>query len=201
MFSNFKGQSMSQFEFIFSLYSLLLGFSLVELLSGLGRTLKLRLHLEASAHSGVRIGWLTPLLGLFVMLDLLSFWSSAWVVRHQLSVSGLTLMATMLFASAYYLAAHLVFPDDPAKHRDLDEHYFKVRRVVFAVLFVLLLVQLVFYALTPELAERLSTPRFAVWTAILVALMGAALRVKSKRFNLLVLIALNLRYVSTFVLY
>jgi hypothetical protein len=31
---------MSQFEFIFSLYSLLLGLSLVELLSGLGRTVK-----------------------------------------------------------------------------------------------------------------------------------------------------------------
>ena len=192
---------MSQFEFIFSLYSLLLGFSLVELLSGLGRTLKLRLQVEASAHSAVRIGWLTPLLGLFVMLDLLSFWSSAWVVRNQLSVSGLTLMATMLFASAYYLAAHLVFPDDPAKHSDLDAHYFKVRRVVFAVLFVLLLVQLVFYALTPELAVRLSSPRFVVWTAILVVLMGAALLVKSKRLNLLVLIALNLRYVSTYVLY
>ena len=66
---------MSQFEFIFSLYSLLLGLSLVELLSGLGRTVKARLHTDSTTVDAFRIGWLTPMLGLFVMLDLLSFWS------------------------------------------------------------------------------------------------------------------------------
>ena len=72
---------MSQFEFIFSLYSLLLGLSLVELLSGLGKTVKARLHVDEEAKAGYRVGWLTPLLGLFVMLDLLSFWGAAWAVR------------------------------------------------------------------------------------------------------------------------
>ena len=47
---------MSQFEFIFSLYSLLLGLSLVELLSGLGKTVKARLHVDEEAKAGYRIG-------------------------------------------------------------------------------------------------------------------------------------------------
>ena len=57
---------MSHFEFLFSLFSLLLGLSLVELISGLGRTLKAYLHTDEKsvAISGYRIGWLTPLLGL-----------------------------------------------------------------------------------------------------------------------------------------
>ena len=75
---------MSQFEFIFTLYSLLLGLSLVELLSGLGRTVKARLHVDETVADAFKIGWLTPLLGLFVMLDLLSFWSAAWSVRDMI---------------------------------------------------------------------------------------------------------------------
>lgn len=191
---------MSQFEFIFSLYSLLLGFSLVELLSGLGRTLKSRLHIESGRKRIFRIGWLTPLLGLYVMLDLLSFWTAAWVVRDMLSVSGATLMATMLFASAYYLATHLVFPDNPSTVNDLDDHYFRVRRVVIAVLFVLLMVQLGFYASVPELAGKLLNPAALALTAVLIGLMIAAFIFKNKEVNIAVLGALVLRYMIVYVI-
>ncbi len=191
---------MSQFEFIFSLFSLLLGFSLVELLSGLGRTLKSRLHVESADQATFRIGWLTPLLGLFVMLDLLSFWISAWVVRDILTVSGTTLMGTMLFASAYYLAAHLVFPDIPAIVSDLDDHYFHVRRVVLAVMLVLLLVQLGYYASVPQLAEKLANPLSLALTLVLIALMAAAFVFKSKSVNIAVLVALVIRYMLVYIL-
>lgn len=63
---------MSEFEFVFVLYSLVLGLSLVELLTGLGRTLEFKLARDA-ADRAFRIGWLTPLLAVFVILDLLSF--------------------------------------------------------------------------------------------------------------------------------
>jgi hypothetical protein len=195
-----KGGLMSQFEFLFSLYSLLLGFSLVELLSGLGKTLKSRLNVKANGGNAFRIGWLTPLLGLFVMLDLLSFWSAAWTARDMLSVSGATLMSTMLFASAYYLAAHLVFPDEPEKINDLDNHYFSVRRVVIAVLFILLLVQLVFYASNAQLLLRITQPFPMAMTAILIVLMLSAFIFKNKSLNIAALAALIARYVFIYAL-
>lgn len=191
---------MSRFEFIFTLYSLLLGLSLVELISGLGRTLKARLHVDDIGAAALKIGWLTPLLGFFVMLDLLSFWSAAWAVRDMISVIGATLMAIMLFASSYYLAAHLVFPDVIPSDGDLDKHYFRVRRVVIGVLFILLCVQLGFYMSQAELALRLVAPIPLALTVVLVALMAAAFFVKSKAANIIVLAALICRYVVVYVL-
>ena len=99
---------MSDFEFVFSLFGLLLGLSLAEVLGGLARTIEVRLRPETA----VRIGWLTPLMAAFVVLDLLSFWQAAWVGRNFVGVSGHTLMAITAFASAYYIAARLVFPHD-----------------------------------------------------------------------------------------
>ncbi len=191
---------MSQFEFIFSLYSLLLGLSLVELLSGLGRTLKARLHADAEDGQQFRIGWLTPLLGLFVMLDLLSFWSAAWAVRDLLTVSGATLMSIMLFASAYYLAAHLVFPDKVPEHGDLDPHYFRVRRTILAVLLALLVVQVGFYASVPELSTRLFSPLAIGLTIVLVVLMLGVFLAKTKVANTILLSALVARYAIVYVL-
>lgn len=191
---------MSQFEFIFTLYSLLLGLSLVELLSGLGRTVKARLHVDETLADAFKIGWLTPLLGLFVMLDLLSFWSAAWTVRDMIEVNGATLMAIMLFASSYYMAAHLVFPDDIPTDGDLDPHYFRVRRIVVGVLLVLLFVQLGFYLTQPALAPRLTSPAPLLLTALLMALMIAVCFAKSKIANGVILSGLIIRYVVVYVL-
>ena len=52
---------MSDFEFLFALYGLMLGLSLAELLSGLARAIEERL----SPGATLRIGWLTPLLAIF----------------------------------------------------------------------------------------------------------------------------------------
>jgi hypothetical protein len=189
---------MSEFEFIFVLYSLLLGLSLVELVSGLGRTVKARLRIDEEREAGYRIGWLTPLLGLFVMFDLLSFWAAAWTAREMISVTGNTLMAVMLFASAYYLAAHLVFPENIPANGDLDPHYFHVRRIVMGILLVLLFVQLGFYASQPQLSPQFSNVRTLVQTAILIALMAAACTAKSKAVNGAILAALIARYIFVY---
>lgn len=125
---------MSQFEFIFALFGLLLGLSLAEILAGLARGIQAQLR----PGGGFRLGWLTPMLGLFVLLDLLSFWNAAWVSRDVVAVSGHSLLAIMAFAGAYYLAAALVFPRDIDGEADLDAHFFRVRRIVIGVMLVLL---------------------------------------------------------------
>jgi hypothetical protein len=110
------------FDFVFSLFGLLLGLSLAEVLGGLARTLKQR--------KVVRLGWLTPLLGLLVMLDLASFWALAWAVRDSIPATFLTLVVGLFVTGPYYLAATLVFPDDASQWSDLDDYYFKHKRQV-----------------------------------------------------------------------
>ncbi|MET0307297.1 MAG: hypothetical protein ABW023_01200 [Sphingomonas sp.] len=187
---------MSDFEFIFALFGLLLGLSLAEILAGLARAIQARLN----PGSTVRIGWLTPLLGTFVLLDLLSFWQAAWLTRNIVTVSGRTLMAAMLFAGAYYLAASLVFPRAARDQADFDAHFFRVRRIVIGVMLVLLACQLGWYLSVPQLAVLLARPLGLALTVILAALMIAAMVVRGARWSKLVMIALVGRYVVVYLL-
>lgn len=190
---------MSDFEFVFALYSLLLGLSMVELLGGLGRAIEARFAAEAEKER-FTIGWLTPLLAVFVMLDLLSFWSAAWVARGDIAVSSTTLMAVAAFASVYFLAARLVFPSHPEGFADLDVHYFRVRRIVLGLLLVLLVAQITYYAVHPVLARALTDPLALTMTAVLVALMVAAMWVKDRRWSIAVLSLLVVRYVAIYLI-
>ena len=113
---------MTPFEFVFSLFALLRGLTLAEVLGGLARTLKQR--------RAVRLGWLTPLLGLLVMLDLTSSWALAWSLRDSIPANFLTLVIGLFVTGPYYLAATLVFPDEAQKWPDLDTYYFEHRRQV-----------------------------------------------------------------------
>ena len=71
---------MIMFEYVFTLFGLLLGLSLAEILRGLGRVLR--------TNKPLHVGWLTPLLGLILMLDLASFWSGAWQMRAAITPSA-----------------------------------------------------------------------------------------------------------------
>ena len=187
---------MSDFEFIFALFGLLLGLSLAEVLGGLARAIENRLRPSSPA----RIGLLTPLLGAFVILDLLSFWQAAWVVRETVGVSGKTLMAVTAFASSYYFAAHLVFPRNADTHVDFDAHFFRVRRIVIGILLALLLCQLGWYSTIPSLAAHLFNPLSAALTVVLVGLMLGAMTVCTPRWSRAVMIALVCRYILVYLL-
>ncbi len=166
------------------------------MLGGLARAIDARLRPD----SAIRIGWLTPLLGAFVLLDLLSFWQAAWVVRDLVLVSGKALMAITVFASAYYLAAHLVFPRSVDEQPDFDAHFFRVRRIVIGVMFALLLCQLGFYASLPALAPHLFRPLALGLTLVLALLMLAAMFVPDNRWARAVMLALVARYVVVYLL-
>ncbi|OYW22827.1 MAG: hypothetical protein B7Z43_05625 [Sphingomonas sp. 12-62-6] len=165
---------MSDFEFIFALFGLLLGLSLAEVLAGLARAIEAKLIQGAA----VKIGWLTPLLAAFVLLDLLSFWQAAWINRDIVVVSGRTLMAVMIFAGAYYL----------------------VRRIVLGVMLVLLVCQLGWYLSVPALAGLLARPLAVGLTIVLVLLMIAAMVVRGPRWSRVAMLALVARYVVVYLI-
>ena len=171
----------------------MLGLSLVELLGGLGRTLEFMLARQAGDRA-FSIGRLTPLLALFVILDLLSFWIFAWIVQEHVAADRFTVLGGLVFASAYFLASRLVFPSDPENFTDLDTHYFRVRRVVFAMLLVMVAVQWALLLSVPGLADRLITPTSIGVTLALVALMIAGIVVKGKRASIAVLALQIARY-------
>lgn len=133
------GGGMTIFEMVFNLIGLVLGLALVEVLSGLARTIRIR--------SARTISWLTPLLGAWVVLDVSAFWGIAWEVRDLLTNLWPTLLVGVVLASIYYLAAALIFPDDIKTHPDLDAHYWATKRqviglVLFSDVAVLILAQL-----------------------------------------------------------
>lgn len=113
---------MSQFEFLFSLFGLLLGLSLAEIFGGFARTVQ--------ARRKIRLGWLTPLLGLLVIVDLLSFWQRAWSERDALAVSFNLMVFITLLAGIYYVAAYLVFPHDHDEWPDLDAYFMQHKPIV-----------------------------------------------------------------------
>jgi hypothetical protein len=125
---------MDRFEFFFTLSGLLLGFSLVEVISGFGRAIEpVFLPASGARQARPRIGWLSPLLGLFVACNLLSFWTAAWSIRDAIPVHYLSLLFALTVTGGYYLAAMLVFPRSVPGGARLDDHYFSVKRWVLAV--------------------------------------------------------------------
>jgi hypothetical protein len=115
---------MSVFEYVFSLYSLLLGLALAHLLSGLAKVVE--------ARGRVRLGWLTALLALQMMLTLAIFWEIAWRARDAVPDNSAALFASLIICSLLFFGAVLVIPGDADRHKDLDLHFFKEKGTVLA---------------------------------------------------------------------
>ncbi|TXC72117.1 hypothetical protein FSB78_15050 [Sphingomonas ginsenosidivorax] len=116
---------MSPFELVFAVFGLLLGLAIAEVLGGFSRAVTLKRGVRP-----VRIGWLTPLLGLLVILDLTNFWMVAWDARAQIDANYATLVGVLAMVGIYYLAATLIFPDTPEEWPDFDEWYDRHNRFV-----------------------------------------------------------------------
>ncbi|GAA0653180.1 hypothetical protein [Brevundimonas lenta] len=159
---------MSAFEFFFSFYGLLLGLSVAVLATGAARAFKHR--------KTVRVGWLTPLLAVFVALDTATFWDAAWANFRDLPFGYGLLVGGLVVAVIYYMAASLVFPDETDAATSLDQHFWASKRTV---LILLILANLLGGA--AQLAVNLTRDNgqyllgyYSVTIAIYVALVGLA---------------------------
>jgi hypothetical protein len=122
------------FNFAFSLFAIILGLSLAKVLEGFARALKRR--------RVVHLGWLTPMLAVFVMLDLTSFWESGWAARKFLAPQYGMLLIGLVMCGLYYIAASIIFPGEFGNRDDFDEHYIEHRRQVLGAITVCDLTQL-----------------------------------------------------------
>ena len=186
---------MSPFELVFAVYGLLLGLAVAEVLGGFSRALKLKRGARA-----VRIGWLTPLLGVLVMLDLSSFWMLAWDAREQIGANYATLVAVLIMVGIYYLAATLIFPDAPEDWPDFDDWYDKQNRLIIGGLLAANVLSWIAVGVLdamhplPEIAPGPQNATAELLYLIsgfsILGLFVALLTVNSRRWNVAMLVAI-----------
>ena len=112
---------MSEFEFVFPLFALLVGLSVTEMLSGLAHALK--------SKRDIHVGWLTPLLGTLILINLAMFWQGSWEMRDSITASSSSFLLVLAVGGTYFLAASLTFPSWDANVRDLDQHFMDNRKL------------------------------------------------------------------------
>lgn len=164
---------MSAFEFFFSFYGLLLGLSVAELVGGFSRLLHER-------HR-IRFGWLTPLLALFVALDLATFWNQAWRFFRGAPFNPALLLIGLVIAATFYVAASVTFPRVTAEgvetRIDLDDHFWAHRRVVFGCILAanaMVWVLLALLGLVDPAWAELWTPRVVIGLCLFAACTATA---------------------------
>ena len=144
---------MSQFEFFFTLYGLVLGLSVVAIVSGFARL--------AHNRSGVKVGVLVPMLAVLMLLDLASFWINAYERLQTYPLSYAILVIALLISSLYYIAASVVFPRDFSAEPDFDQVYFRHRRLVIGILVG---TGVMAFELLPWLSIEGRAARWAFWS-------------------------------------
>jgi len=162
---------MSAFEFFFSFYGLLLGLSVAELVGGFARVLH--------EKERVRFGWLTPLLATFVALDVATFWNQAWVIFRGAPFNHALLIAGLIIAATFYVAASVTFPRVSAEgvdeKIDLTEHFWRYRRLVFGCIMAAnLIVGLLFLTLMTVNAQFAALSTVRLWVGFGIFFIGTA---------------------------
>jgi hypothetical protein len=127
---------MRAIELLLNLFTLLLGFILIEVLSGLMRTLRARLPSGPGVRAEIHVGWLTPMLGAYTMLNVLLMWGTLWAYSSILPVGYDTMTLGLILCSFYYFAASMIFPDKPRDWPDVDEWFWLHRRQVLGCILV-----------------------------------------------------------------
>ena len=198
-----------QFDYIFELFTLLIGLAVAEMLLGFSRILKLRARRRAGVDAAamrVKVGWLVPILGLLVLIDLATFWSIIWTMRGVLDMRMATIFGVLVLIGGYYLVATLVFPDEPEMWPDFDAYFWQQKRWVFGgMLAINVAITLAGMALgaTPEDAPQISPATHPVFFASVLMIYlnfpAFAWLIFSKRAR--VSLALMLFIIATQILY
>jgi hypothetical protein len=116
------------FEHSFTLIGLVLGLALTHVLSEFVRAVR--------EYGFSALGLLTPLLALFAIVDIATFWGILWEIRSHMKAIGLVTGFGILLSSLYYIAACYIFPSPRDHWPDLDTYYMKYRRVVLTMIFL-----------------------------------------------------------------
>jgi hypothetical protein len=180
---------MDAFNFAFSLFAIILGLSLAKVLEGFSRALRRR--------RVVHLGWLTPLLAVFVMLDLASFWESGWAARRFVTPQYGMLLIGLVMCGLYYIAASIIFPGEFGDRDDFDDHYVAHRRKVLGAILICDLIQIAPIAIIRfhEIPTRFWFENAIQFGGLLTGIVS-----RGKRTNIAALLVLIVLYAFTAVM-
>ncbi|TPG21026.1 hypothetical protein EAH87_06700 [Sphingomonas koreensis] len=123
---------MTGFDFLFALFSLLLGLAMAEVLGGFAKVLKLHARARAGGQRDVRVGKLVPLMALYVLLGQLTGWTILYNARDGVPFNYVSLIVVTAIVGGYYLLSSLVWPEEPGEWPDFDAYYDQFNRVILA---------------------------------------------------------------------
>ena len=119
---------MTVFEHSFALIGLVLGLALAQVLTELVRAFR--------TYGYKLLGPLTPMLAVFVILDIGTWWGILWGTREILPNIWPVLGTGLFISCLYYVAALCVFPESLDDWQDLDKYYMRNRRLVLGLIFL-----------------------------------------------------------------
>lgn len=181
---------------IYSLFGLVLGLGIAEILRGFAQAWRIVRGVGA-VKSEIRIGWLVPLLGTLVIMDQTQFYISAYMMRDAIPFTYFSLLSVLAVVGAYYLCSTFIFPDDPADWPDFDVYYLRVKRIVVGGVIAVNLALGLFTAVLAFSGRHFDTPgQSSLFDALLslafLPLIIALFFARSVRTNFVLLLLLNL---------
>lgn len=170
---------MTSFEFVFSLFSILLGLALAQVLRGFADVV------EAGAR--IRIGWPTFLLALAAMADLTLFWRVVWEARGHMPDTSTALFVSLIISGLYYFAAVLVFPRKIAGRAELDSYFMAQKgKVLGCLLAANVIAYGARYALMGQESFAILTSIASLKVGAFVALCALGIFVSSRRVSIVI---------------
>lgn len=175
---------MTEFEFFFAFFGLIFGLIVAEV------AIKFADAIDGHAHRP--IGILSPMLALFVLCDVTSYWIFIWSIRDAIYISFGTVISALAVAISYFLSAGLIFPRSEKGWATLDEHYWARKRYVLSgIIFASLL--LVGFQMTRTM-PRLDDVWFFVWQAAYYGPIAILWFSRNRRVNIAALVVLVCYY-------
>jgi hypothetical protein len=177
---------MSEFEFFFAFYGMVLGLAAAEVLNGVGGMVRDR--------RVTVVGWQTAMLTALVMVGICVTWIDAWESLRGVDVTLEALAAPLGIAGCYYLAAVTLFPQDIDEWASLDAYFAERKRYTAA--FLLGAGVLVSVTYLGKFIDALANEPHLFWgwllpyNLLIIGLLIALILVRGRRWNIAVMAAL-----------
>lgn len=177
---------MTDFEYFIAFFSVMAGLIVAEL--------AVKFADAIDSHPRRPIGLLTPLLAVFLLLDVTNFWLLVWGIRAVILVQWSTICGSVIVSVGYFLSAALVFPRSASSAESLDEHYFQRKGLVLAGV---TLANVMIFALLFSIRMPAWNDGWAwFWLGVYFVPLACLWIVKSRKANILVLVILIIQYLA-----
>jgi hypothetical protein len=155
---------MSQFEFFMTIYGLLLGLGVAELMLGFANLLR--------SEPRPRAGLLTPLLGAAVFLQAMATFMDAWLKLQNVELNFRGMALPTLIGLCFFVLGIVTVPRDLDKWQNLDDYFWSRRRWTAGLLLACNLFIIGYeIPIVARMVQAGQTGRFAYYAVTNVALL------------------------------